>query len=357
MSTNEQYYLELLKKLLEGSLSVAERETLLELAETDTKKKLLMQYLDTPQNDNEKRLEAEIIYEKTKPNDLYQASYVENRHSIFVKNRYLIAAICVSCLVIAFWLIAYKSNPSLKQQNEWLEMATDRGERKFFRMSDGTEIWLNSESHLKVKKGYGKEHRILTLEGEGYFSVAKNESLPLYLNALDTEIKVLGTVFNVRAYPEEERIATSLMEGKVELHVGNGDGKRNYMLSPGDKVEVLNRNRPVDKQHLGAAVDILKENNTAKLVDYKKNVIDKNKALEIMWVENKLVFNGDSLTEAVKKMERWYNKTIVVQNKNLYKQLFTGVFQETSCEQVLDLLQKTGVKFSYKVSNGIIYIK
>src|SRR5690606_11252619 len=301
MSTNEQYYLELLKKLLEGSLSVAERETLLELAETDTKKKLLMQYLDTPQNDNEKRLEAEIIYEKTKPNDLYQASYVENRHSIFVKNRYLIAAICVSCLVIAFWLIAYKSNPSLEQQNEWLEMATDRGERKFFRMSDGTEIWLNSESHLKVKKGYGKAHRILMLEGEGYFCVAKNEALPLYLNALDTEIKVLGTVFNVRAYPEDEKTVTSLMEGKVKLHVEKGDKKNDYMLTPGDKVEVLNRNRQLDKKSMGAVTGGIKENDMAEFVDYKKNAVDKNKALETMWVENKLVFNGDSLTEAVKK--------------------------------------------------------
>src|SRR5690606_12530612 len=104
-------------------------------------------------------------------------------------------------------------------------MATDRGARKFFRMRDGTEIWLNSESHLKVKKVYGNEHCILTLEGEGYFSVAKTDALPLYLNALDTEIKVLGTVFNVRAYPEEEKTVTSLMEGKVKLHVEKGDKK------------------------------------------------------------------------------------------------------------------------------------
>lgn len=357
MSANEQYYLELLKKLLEGTLSSEERETLFVLAETDAKKKLLLRYLDRRDNDSEKRLEAEIIYEKTRPNDLYQTSYPEKTQSIFWKNRYLIAATCVICLAIAFWLIINKPHFPLEKQDEWLEITTERGERKFFRMSDGTEIWLNSESLLKVKRGYGKEHRILMLEGEGYFSVAKNETLPLYLNALDTEIKVLGTVFNVRAYPEEEKIATSLMEGKVKLHVENGDKKSDYMLSPGDKVEVLNRNRQFEKKSIGAATEKLEENDIAELVDYKKNAIDKNKALETMWVENKLVFNGDPLTEAVKKMERWYNKTIVVQNENLDKQVFTGVFQERSCEQVLDLLQKTGVKFSYKVSNGIIYIK
>lgn len=357
MSTNEQYYLELLKKLLEGTLSSAERNTLFVLAETDAKKKLLLQYLERRDDDNKERLEAEIIYEKTKPNDLCQIPYPEKTQSIFWKNHYLIAATCAICLAIAFWLIINRPHFPLEKQNEWLEMTTEKGERKFFRMSDGTEIWLNSESLLKVKKGYGKAHRILMLEGEGYFSVAKNEALPLYLNALDTEIKVLGTVFNVRAYPEEEKTVTSLMEGKVKLHVEKGDKKNDYMLSPGDKVEVLNRNRQFDKKSMGAVTGGLKENDIAEFVDYKKNAVDKNKALETMWVENKLVFNGDSLTEAVKKMERWYNKTIVVENKNLDKQLFTGVFQERSCEQVLDLLQKTGVKFSYNVNNGIIYIK
>ncbi|PRD45009.1 FecR family protein [Sphingobacterium haloxyli] len=357
MSTDEQYYLELLKRLLEGTLSPAERDTLFVLAEADEKKKLLLQYLDKRDQENEERLEAEIIYEKTKPNDIRQTSYPEKAQSIFWKNRYLVAAACVVCLAIAFWVSIGKPHFPLEPQQEWLEMTTEKGERKFFRMSDGTEIWLNSESLLRVKKGYGKEHRILMLEGEGYFSVAKNKALPLYLNALDTEIKVLGTVFNVRAYPEEEKIATSLIEGKVKLHVDNGDKQNNYMLSPGDKLEVLNRNRQLDKTIVGAATAELKKNDIAGIVDYKKNAVDKNNALEIMWVENKLVFNGDPLTEAVKKMERWYNKTIVVQNENLNKQLFTGVFQERSCEQVLDLLQKTGVKFSYNVNNGIIYIK
>lgn len=357
MSTNEQYYLELLKKLLEGTLSPAERDTLFVLAETDAKKKFLLQYLDKRGNESEERLEAEIIYEKTKPNDIRQTPYPQKPQSIFWKNRYLVAATCVVCLAIAFWLIIGKPHFSLEPQQEWLEMTTERGERKFFRMSDGTEIWLNSESLLRVKKGYGKKHRILMLEGEGYFSVAKNKDLPLYLNALDAEIKVLGTVFNVRAYPEEEKIATSLVEGEVKLYVENGNKKSNYMLSPGDKVEVLNRHRQFDKKIKGTVTAELKENNIEELVDYKKNAVDKKNAFEIMWVENKLVFNGDPLTEAVKKMERWYNKTIVVQNENLDKQLFTGVFQERSCEQVLDLLQKTGVKFSYKVNNGIIYIK
>lgn len=353
MSPGEHYYLELLKKLLDDTISSEERDALALWADTDAKKKQMFQYFDG--RDNEKRLEAEIIYEKTKPNDLCETQYLKKNRFTVRKTRYLSVAVCVICLVVAFLFVREKLYLPLEQQNEWLEMKTAKGERKFFRMNDDTEIWLNSESVLKVKKGFGKEHRIVMLTGEGYFSVAKNETLPLYVNALNTEIKVLGTVFNVKAYPDEERIATSLMEGKIELHVENGNKKNDYTLNPGDKVEVPNKQ--FDKKAATMHPAKKEEGDIEELADYKKIAIEKDSPLETMWIENKLVFSGDSLREAVKKMERWYNKTIVIQNEDLNGQFFTGVFQERSCEQVLDLLQKTGVKFSYNVDNGIIYIK
>lgn len=359
MSQEENYYLELLRKLLANELTPEERDILTELGEADEDKNFFSQYLDGEKERQDVELEAEIIYEKTLPNDLQTTTIVKKNKSFNNAGRirwYAMAAACLTGLFLLFWMINKQSHPAEKDE-QWIRMATGKGERKFFRMSDGTEVWVNSESILKVKKGYGTAHRIIALEGEAYFSVTKNEKLPLHVKALDAEIEVLGTVFNVRAYPEEEKMATSLVEGKVKLHVGKGDRRKDYNLNPGDKVEI--HNKQYSKKNLIATVE--DETETKELiddvVDYKKIAVHHDEALELMWVENKLVFNGDSLDDMIKKMERWYNRHIVIQNEDLKNEVFSGVFQEQTCEQVLNLLQKTGVKFNYIVKDGIIYIK
>lgn len=356
MPKEEDYYLELLRKLLEGTLTLQERGALTVLVEADPDKRSLLQYLDRHEKDIQAELEAEIIYEKTLPNDLWLTTSQKKTKSFRNITRplwYAVVAACFVMLFFTFWFMR-KQYQTVENNEQWMWMITGKGERKFFRMNDGTEVWVNSESVLKVKKGYGTEHRIMELQGEAYFSVAKNKALPLHINVLNTEIEVLGTVFNVRAYPEEKKITTSLVEGKVKLHVNGGKDKRYYTLNPGEKIEITNKYFKNIDNHVenGSPQEELME----EVVDYKKIPVENEKVPELMWIENKLVFNGDSLNNMVKKMERWYNRTIIIQNEKLKNQVFTGVFQEPTCEQVLDLLQETGVKFSYKVEEGIIYL-
>ena len=360
MSPEEDYFLELLGKHLEGTLSPEERKALLILAETDPDKAFLLTYLSDGPGDKDTQLEAEIIYEKTAPTDLRPKITVLRSPVILDRPRktyrYVAVAASIICLLGIWWGIN-RYYLSVDKGEEWEQMVTAKGERKHLKMSDGTEIWLNSESSLKVKSGYGIKHRQMELQGEAYFSVTRNEQLPLLVKAFDTEIEVLGTIFNVRAYPDEKKIATSLIEGKVKLHVDRGNGRKDYALNPGDKVEIPNKHF-VKKSLIEPLEKEVHENSIIEdHVDYKKIAVKNDEALEFMWIENKLVFNGDPMEDMIRKMERWYNRTIVVENESLKKESFTGVFQERTCEQVLDLLQKTGVKFSYRVENGIIYIK
>lgn len=358
--SEEEYYLELLKKHLESTLSSEEREALDILMQADPDKVFFLEYLNSSQAEDHARLEAEIIYEKTRPNDLSVSVSAQKKPSnirqLLEKYNYAAIAACLICLCSLAWL-GYAHFSAAEIGEEWEHMVTAKGERKFFRMNDGTEIWLNSESTLRVKKGYGKKHRIIDLKGEAYFSVAKNKKLPLHVHALDAEIEVLGTVFNVRAYPEEKKIATSLVEGKVKLHIEGKGGKRDYTLNPGDKVEVPNKHMIQHPVAASFEKEITSSRIVADDVDYKKIAVENEEALELMWIENKLVFNGDPLEVIAKKMERWYNRTIVLEDDKLKEELFSGVFQERTAEQVLDLLQQTGGKFTYKVENGIIHIK
>lgn len=353
MSPEEEYYLELLRKMLEDRLSSEERETLYTMSESDSDKSILLRYLTIENETDRSRLEAEIIYEKTLPNDIISASTTPNKLSFikrFRKYWYVAATICFGILFSSIW-ISSRDKTSSENIAEWEYITTRKGERKFFRMSDGTEIWLNSESSLKVKRGYGIYHRIMELNGEAYFSVVKNKKIPLHVKTWGTDIEVLGTIFNVRAYREEKKVATTLVEGKVKLQVENNNGQKEYTLKPGDKVEVVIPH-PTENHN---------QNNTAdpriNLVDYKKVSDKEEDVLELMWIKNKLVFNADSLPEMIKKMERWYNKTIIIQNEALKDQLFTGVFEEKTCEQVLDILQKTGVKLDYKIEKDTIYLQ
>ncbi|MDM1296161.1 FecR family protein [Sphingobacterium sp. N143] len=360
LAEEDDYYLELLKKHLEGTLSLEERDALHILIKDDPNRAFFLSYLNGHQADDEARIKAEIIYEKTQPNDLYLKASTPNKpfiiRKIWKKYRYIAAAACVACLLSLLWFTDKYHSP-VEASEEWEQIVADKGERKFFRMSDGTEIWLNSESTLRIKKGYGKKHRIIDLKGEAYFSVAKNKELPLHVHALGNEIEVLGTVFNVRAYPEEKKMATSLVEGSVKLHVDGIHGKRDYAMNPGDKVEIPNKQ--IVKQQIKAPFrnDAASSRIVADDVDYKKISAENEEVSELMWINNKLVFNDDPLEYMVKKMERWYNRTIVIENDRLKEESFSGVFQERNCEQVLDLLQQTGGKFKYKVENGIIYLK
>lgn len=356
---DEQYYLELLKKHFKGTLSPEEREALDMLEKDDSNKAFFSKYLNVRQVDEKAKLRAEIIYEKTQPNDIHLKIVPSKSLSTMQKiwKKYAYAAAACLIFVLGFFWFTNKSDTTREGPTEWEQIATNKGERKFFRLSDGTEIWLNSESSLRVKKGYGTKHRIINLQGEAYFSVTKNKKLPLHVHALGNEIEVLGTVFNVRAYPEERKMATSLVEGSVKLHIDGANGKRDYAMNPGDKVEISNKQVVEQNTKVPSKKDVASTRIVADDVDYKKISVDNKEVLELMWIKNKLVFNDDPLEYVVKKMERWYNRTIIIENESLKEESFSGVFQERNCEQVLDLLQQTGGKFKYKVENGIIYLK
>ena len=356
MSAEERHYLNLLQKQLQKTLTDTEHKELMFLIESDPNKALLWTFLNTQQDQD--TLEAEIIYEKTSPNDLSISTYTKkNNLSWYTKRhwyKYMAATACILFLIGLFWSIDNWNRNKIN--GIWESIATDKGERKFFRMNDGTEIWLNSASKLKVKKGYGQEHRIMSLEGEAYFSVTRNERLPLRVSVMDTEIEVLGTTFNIKAYPEDNSVSTSLIEGKVKLHVSDADGRKHYVLEPGDKIEVLH-DRPTSRELLNSDKDADRTSKFQDIkVDYKKIFKDNNEDIDLLWVENKLVFNSDTFESVVKKLERWYNRTIIIVNNNIKEESFSGVFQEQTCEQVLDLLQKTDAHFSYIVEDGIIYL-
>lgn len=127
--------------------------------------------------------------------------------------RYLAIAAALAALLVISWLIL----PELGRNNATIvqQYQTPKGLIQEFQLPDGSRVALNADSKLEVAKQFGKKERRVSLQGEAYFEVAKNPDQPFIVQTGDVVTQVLGTAFNLRAYPESPEIELSVTEGKV----------------------------------------------------------------------------------------------------------------------------------------------
>lgn len=191
---------------------------------------------------------------------------------------------------------------------------------------DGTRVWLNSASKLKYPASFSTTERVVELEGEAYFEVAKNKDLPFRIRTADQEIQVLGTHFNVAAYVDESNTKTTLIEGSVSVSRGGEKGK---ILSPGQQ-SVL-------------------QNGTFLI-----QTVDTEEA--IAWKNGYFIFENDNTEAIMRKLERWYDVDIIYQGMGDPRTKVMGaISRNTQLNEILDLLEATG-KFKFKTEGRRIII-
>lgn len=217
------------------------------------------------------------------------------------------------------------------------------GERRSFQLSDGSVVMLNSGSTLEVAENFNREVRELTLNGEAYFEVAHNTAKPFIVHTANMEVKVLGTVFNVRAFEEEENSETALLEGSVEVTLLK-ENNRKVLLSPNEKI-IVSATGPA-----------------GNVVDPKKHVVEKisgsksmESVAEISWTKNRLVFNDENFISIAHKLERWFNVKIEFETEALKTYRFTATFDKKTIGEVLEAL-KLSRPFNYTLEKDNIYI-
>jgi ferric-dicitrate binding protein FerR (iron transport regulator) len=358
MSSADQQYLQLIHKVLDRSITGSELDELYRLmAEDESRIDLYLFLTQSKSTSGNKTISKETRYERSKQKFMSStvsqgpviAQPLDPDHKVRKYRFSLVAVIIFFILAIGVSYI-YKQSTS----NDIITLVSAKGERKFYRLKDGTEIWLNGDSQLEYSKSYGHSNRDVKLSGEAYFSVAKNKKLPFHVDSYGNRIEVLGTQFNVRAYPEEQKMETALIEGKVNLQIKDNGKYRQYIMQPGDKIEVTNIMTNAMRISKNRQRTPLEE--TKVIIDRKKASATDGEQLDILWTKNKLVFQNDPLEVMAKKMERWYNKTIVIENEKLMNESFTGVFEEKTCKDLLNLLIKTGVNLHYTEKQDSILI-
>jgi len=135
-------------------------------------------------------------------------------------NLRLLAAASVAALILLSGLYWFSSSKwdTAPTSGQVYRLANTGSAVKKAVLPDGTQVWLNANSVLSWSGDFGKKQRQVQLEGEGYFNVVKDKSRPFLVVARGVTTKVLGTIFNVEAYPGEERLRVALVQGKVQLN-------------------------------------------------------------------------------------------------------------------------------------------
>ncbi|PUZ27059.1 FecR family protein [Chitinophaga costaii] len=260
------------------------------------------------------------------------------------------AVVAVAAMFVCFtalWFLLQRSFKSLPLAHR--ELVTHKGSRSKLLLPDGSSVWLNAGSKLTYAADGDAAHvREVTLAGEGYFEVAPMPGKPFIIHTSDIQVNVLGTVVNVRAYPEDELLETTLISGSVAVE-WNDLSKSAIYLRPNQKMIV----RKVPHKSL-MGIDAISPTCQITVV---RPIALHHKTLnpEISWVNNTLVFQDESFLAAVVKMERWYNCRITLADKKLASFHFTGTFEDESLEQALMAMQCIH-PFHFKIMDSTVSI-
>jgi ferric-dicitrate binding protein FerR (iron transport regulator) len=228
-------------------------------------------------------------------------------------------------------------------------VSTKNGSKSKIELPDGTQVWLNVGSRIKYDGNYGKENRELTLIGEAYFDVAHDANKPFILHTRKMDIKVLGTAFNVKAYPGDEITEAALIRGSIEVTFPERPLEK-LILKPNDKISIVNKEKNTAKDTVRLTYADNKERPAIMVSSIQYEPTD-SAVIETAWVNNKLIFRSKTFEELDRDIERWFNVTVQVQDSSILDKKFTGTFSNESITDALDALSLS-YPFHYKFNRS-----
>jgi transmembrane sensor len=183
-------------------------------------------------------------------------------------------------------------------------------------LSDGTKVWLNSESSLKYPTVFNTGTRDVEITGEAYFEVAHNASKPFHVKKGETDVTVLGTHFNVNAYADEESLKVTLLEGSVQVSLRNSASSA-VKIKPGEQAVV----------------------NTTSHSLLTTGSVDTDAVMA--WKNGFFSLENTNIETVMRQMARWYDIQVVYESKPT--KIFRGsIPREMSAAKVLNALEETG---------------
>jgi len=214
-----------------------------------------------------------------------------------------------------------------------VEKKTSNGQQLSIKLPDGTLVTLNAGSMLSYPKQFEDTLREVRLIGEAFFDVTRNEKAPFIIHTGEVTTKVLGTSFNVRAYPENREVQVAVVEGKVKVRMSSGLDKNGVCLVKSEMVTV-------QKEH-------------GKLI-----VSDYDEKDQIGWKDGILYFEKSDFTSTVRKLERWYGVKIHIGEgrKMDPSWRFSGKFKNKPLDYILGVMSYPH-QFSFKINDKTVSLQ
>lgn len=222
--------------------------------------------------------------------------------------------------------VTYQAGDAKVNKVEYNKIIVPRKGEYQLMLADGSKVYLNSESELRFPTAFpGKERRVY-LKGEGYFEVAANAEKPFIVTVGETDVRVLGTKFNLKNYQDEQSIVATLVEGTICL------SNSSQPMRPGQQ-SIFNKST---------------HENIIREVDTK---------VYTAWKDGRFIFKSAPLESILKQLSRWYDIYFEYEDENLKNLPFSGnVRKYEDGNIILELLKSTG-RINFIQNGKIIYVK
>ena len=250
--------------------------------------------------------------------DSYEMSSRTGIQILSAKWMTVAAAIIVLLFAGSFWAGRFKSATPQRMYT----VVMSKGCKGSVLLPDSSVVWLNGNSKLTYPEAFARKERSVTLEGEGYFDVARNPNAPFFVQTHGMKIKVLGTRFDVKNYAGSSVIGTSLLSGSVEVELT--DTKHLSLLKPNQQLLYNTTDR-----------------------SFSINEVDASE--QILWINDQLELSNEKLSDVLRKLSYWYGLEFIIDQDVDTEQRLSFVVRKESEEELLDILtQISSTRYALK---------
>jgi len=269
------------------------------------------------------------------------------------------AAIVIVTFSLSGFLFYYiGKNHIVNPKLSFSELVVPMGSRVHFSLPDGTMVTLNAGSKLKYDNRFGIKDRVVQLEGEGYFKVAKDRERPFTVKTSYLNVLAMGTAFNIKAYNDDKTIETTLIEGSVKIEeLTNKPISEIRVLKPNQKLTFFKEDSSLVEETSSPKLAI---KNNIHPVQVQKSIpiprlVTENVNVEpvISWKENRWIFEKQSLSQIAVDLERKFDVQIHFESERLKNFRFTGTILSEPIEQVLEVMS-ISAPINFKLKGKVV---
>jgi len=253
---------------------------------------------------------------------------------LIIGNRWLQAAAVILFAGIGALIYRAFNNNTHANQLTYTSISTKYGEKRMCRLTDGTQVYLNAGSVLRIPSTYGNHNRQVELTGEGYFIVKHDAAKPFFINTGKIVVTDIGTSFDVKSYADDRRIKVTVETGIVRI-----DKQSNNTGKP----ETFAKALTADQQFVYNKQD----------GQYSLGCLQAGSATA--WHNNRLVFENAPFNEIARTLQRWYNVSVTLQNSTANTRHYTVSFNNEPVGEVLEVLKQLS-GMHYQINHNKITI-